>query len=666
MIKQKYRKSKEKVSKVRWKEKEMKFYIEEPAEISAAAIRGILEECGHSLAGSEVDSGAFGLSAARRAEKGYEIEKKGGKIRIAYGETLDFFRALGEVFAWGGEEEITRISSGCEGTHGVLYDCSRNGVLRIEQVKYYIRMQALMGLKYMYLYTEDTYEVEAFPYFGALRGRYTKDEIRECDEYAMLYGVELVPCIQTLAHLRTALRWPCMAGYRDDKDILIVGEEQTYRLIDEMLKSVREMYHSRRIHLGMDEAKFLGCGAYREKYGPAGQGELIKRHLDKVMELCRKHGLEPMIWSDMFFVTPGHGDYYGVGEEHEWPENERPDPDITLVYWDYYSHEEARYRRMANLHRKLTDKVVFACGAWIWNGLAPNYAKAMSSIEKGFQGLRGTGVQDSFLTLWLDNGAETPMDAGLPMMAYYSRCVYGENSGKTEDVWEEETEQWFRALTGGSWKNLLLLDRIDHIPGTSGDNREFANPSKMLFYQDPLVGIFDAQFEGAGLTEYYGKLSEMLKATLQKAEEQGENVNRAQTDLLEYYVLMSEVLEQKAGLGFRIRRAYLEADKKTLMLITEVEIPELSAKAAALRKAREKIWYREYKPNGYEVLDIRFSGVEARLRTAKERIKKYLDGSIRELPELKEERLPYLTERGTYPSCNLWENIVSAANIEGV
>lgn len=644
----------------------MKFYIEEPAEISAAAIRGILEQCGHSLAGSGVDSSAFGLSAARRAEKGYEIEKKGGKIRIAYGETLDFFRALGEVFAWGGEEEITRISSGCEGTHGVLYDCSRNGVLRVEQVKYYIRMQALMGLKYMYLYTEDTYEVEAFPYFGALRGRYTKDEIRECDEYAMLYGVELVPCIQTLAHLRTALRWPCMAGYRDDKDILIVGEEQTYRLIDEMLKSVKEMYHSRRIHLGMDEAKFLGCGAYREKYGPAGQGELIKRHLDKVMELCRKHGLEPMIWSDMFFVTPGHGDYYGVGGEHEWPENERPDPDITLVYWDYYSHEEARYRRMANLHRKLTDKVVFACGAWIWNGMAPNYAKALSTIEKGFRGLDGTGVRESFLTLWLDNGAETPMDAGLPMMAYYSRCVYGENSGKTEEVQREETEQWFRALTGDSWKDLLLLDGIDHIPGTSEENREFANPSKMLFYQDPLVGVFDGQFGENGLTEYYRELSGTLKGALERAKRREQNGNHSQAALLQYYVLMTEVLEHKAELGIRIRGAYLEEDKKALSHIAGTEIPQLIAKAGEMRKVREAIWYREYKPNGYEVLDIRFSGVEARLRTAGERITEYLEGRISALPELEEARLPYLTEKGVYPSCNLWEHIVSAANIEGV
>ena len=75
-----------------------------------------------------------------------------------------------------------------------------------------------------------------------------------------MFGIEMIPCVQTLAHLRTVLRWPAMMEYRDDEDILIVEEEKTYRLIDAMLKSLSEMYTSRRIHLGMDEAFYMGYG----------------------------------------------------------------------------------------------------------------------------------------------------------------------------------------------------------------------------------------------------------------------------------------------------------------------------------------------------------------------------------------------------------------------
>ena len=670
------------------------YIITKSCDVPEAAVREVLEERGHDVVicpekadGQSKESGCvqnvertFTLRIEKMSsgqQSGFEIRKSGDDIRFYHKERIDLFHGLGKLLAVLGEngpadsgssdmdlsdgdfsggissfEETFHIKSESHGSHGVLYDCSRNGVLRSERIKRYIRFQALMGLKCIYLYTEDTYEIKDYPYFGALRGRYKREEIQECDEYARLYGVELIPCIQTLAHLRTALRWPKMMSYRDDKDILMVGEEETYKLIEAMLESVKEMYHSRKIHLGMDEAWYLGYGKYRLKYGLAGQGELIKRHLDRVMELCKKHGFEPMICSDMFFVTAGHGDYYGVPAEYEWAENEKPDSDIALVYWDYYGHDPKRYERMAALHGKLTDKVVFACGGWIWNGIAPNYAKAMDSMRCGFEGIRCSRVKDTFLTLWLDNGAETPMDAGLPMMAYYSRQVYGENEGKSTEQQEKETEQWFAALTGMSWKEMLLFDRFDHIPGTTKENREFANPSKMLFYQDVLVGVFDGEFKEGELNGYYAELAERLE--------------RICGELFSYYALLARILSVKCDMGIRVRKAYLSGDKETLRSIAEQELPQLRELVGELRIQREKIWYREYKPNGYEVLDIHFSGVEARLRTAARRIKEYLDGEIKSIEELEEERLPYTAEEGVRSSCNLWENIVSAANIEGV
>ena len=672
----------------------MRFHMILCDDVPKAAVREVLEERGHDVvicpekADGQRKESNYGQKAegtfALRIEKissgqqsGFGIVKSGDDICLSYGERIDLFHGLGKLLAVlektrltdressvvglsddgfpddsASVEEAFHIKSESHGSHGVLYDCSRNGVLRSERIKRYIRLQALMGLKCIYLYTEDTYEIKDYPYFGALRGRYKKEEIQECDEYARLYGVELIPCIQTLAHLRTALRWPKMMSYRDDKDILMVGEEETYRLIEAMLMSVKEMYHSRKIHLGMDEAWYLGYGKYRLKYGLAGQGELIKRHLDRVMELCKKHGFEPMIWSDMFFVTAGHGDYYGVPAEYEWAENEKPDSDIALVYWDYYGHDPKRYERMAALHGKLTDKVVFACGGWIWNGIAPNYAKAIDSMRCGFEGIKNSKIKDTFLTLWLDNGAETPMDAGLPMMAYYSRQVYGEDEGKTKEQQEKETEQWFAALTGMSWKDMLLFDRFDHIPGTTKENREFANPSKMLFYQDVLVGVFDGEFEKGELNGYYAELAERLE--------------RICGELFSYYALLARILSVKCDMGIRVRKAYLSGDRETLRSISEQEFPQLRELVGELRIQREKIWYREYKPNGYEVLDIRFAGVETRLRTAARRLRQYLDGKIGRIEELEEKRLPYTTEQGVRSSCNLWEHIVSGANIEGV
>ena len=47
-----------------------------------------------------------------------------------------------------------------------------------------------------------------------------------------MFGVELVPCIQTLAHLHNALKWPGMDKIRDSADILQPEKEETYQFIE--------------------------------------------------------------------------------------------------------------------------------------------------------------------------------------------------------------------------------------------------------------------------------------------------------------------------------------------------------------------------------------------------------------------------------------------------
>ena len=54
-----------------------------------------------------------------------------------------------------------------------MLDCSRNAVFKKEEIKKFVSIIARMGYKELYLYTEDTYEIEGEEYFGYLRGKYT-------------------------------------------------------------------------------------------------------------------------------------------------------------------------------------------------------------------------------------------------------------------------------------------------------------------------------------------------------------------------------------------------------------------------------------------------------------------------------------------------------------
>lgn len=116
---------------------------------------------------------------------------------------------------------------------GIMLDCSRNAVMRIDELKKFVDLLQKMGYTYVLLYLEDTYEVEGQPYFGYMRGRYSLQELSELDRYVTNKGMELIPCIQTLAHLGI-FRWKNYAEIHDCNDILLCGNDKTYALIEDI------------------------------------------------------------------------------------------------------------------------------------------------------------------------------------------------------------------------------------------------------------------------------------------------------------------------------------------------------------------------------------------------------------------------------------------------
>ena len=124
-----------------------------------------------------------------------------------------------------------------------MLDCSRNAVMKPEQVMRFADIISSFGYNSIQLYTEDTYEIDGAPYFGYLRGRYTKEEIKAIDEHCMEKGVELIPCIQTLAHLNQIFRWSDYASIRDTDDILLEKKEVVSK--EDILELTKDMIYKK-------------------------------------------------------------------------------------------------------------------------------------------------------------------------------------------------------------------------------------------------------------------------------------------------------------------------------------------------------------------------------------------------------------------------------------
>ena len=184
-----------------------------------------------------------------------------------------------------------------------------------------------------------------------MRSRYSIEEMKEIDEFCTSIGIEAIPCIQTLAHMKTHFKWNTVPV--DCDDILLAEDERTYELIANMFKTLSSCFKSKRIHVGMDEAHLLGKGRYYHEHGYVPPHEIIKKHLEKVCELAQPYGYEILLWSDMF-IRIWNKDAYYVTEPKVVPKEivDSIPKEVRPVYWDYYHTEEETYDNMIDIHKQ--------------------------------------------------------------------------------------------------------------------------------------------------------------------------------------------------------------------------------------------------------------------------------------------------------------------------
>lgn len=314
-------------------------------------------------------------------------------------------------------------------TFGTMLDCSRNAVMTAESVRRWIDLTAKLGCNTLHLYMEDTYEVDSQPYFGHLRGRYSKAELKQIDAYAAAHGMQVIPCIQTLAHVNALFHWPVYREIRDAADILLTGDERTYALVDGMFRTLRECLRTNIINIGMDEADLLGLGKYLTLHGYRDRFSILMEHLRRVSEMAKKYGFELLMWGDMFFRLAG-GDYFTNFNQDpklgEIPEEVRQlvPENIHLVYWDYFSRDRQSYERNIDAHNAIKSGSWFAGGLWTWAGFAPHNTFSIATMREAMKACHAKGVENVVMTMWGDNGAECSKFAVLPAL-FIQRWIIG-------------------------------------------------------------------------------------------------------------------------------------------------------------------------------------------------------------------------------------------------
>ncbi len=508
---------------------------------------------------------------------------------------------------------------------GALICCASNGVMKVERVKELIDHLAKMGYNLLELCIDDMYKIESEPYFGYLRGGYTREEIREMDAYAISRGIELVPVAQTLAHLTNLVKIPHFSDIVDIDDILLIDEPKTYELIEKMFETLSRCFTSRKVNIGFDEAFKVGLGKHLDKHGYQNRITLLERHLKRVLEIAGKYGFRVHMWSDMFFRLVNKGNYCYDEKDRTIADEirDKVPENVEICYWDYYTDDESKYSQMITAHKQFERELWFSGGVWTWNGFAPQNGFALRSLRASMKQVKEHGIQNVLITMWGDDGHDCSYFSALPSL--YAAKQYADGNTDLEKI-----KQGFGELFGVAFDDFMLLD----LPTKNSKNPHADRPDnscKSLLYNDCFLGLKDYALQEVEHIPY-DDYAKQLHAVGQRMGQY-----RYLFDNLEALCL---ALDVKAELGLRTRTAYKAGDKTALQALIG-DYLEAEKRIEKFRNTLRHVWMTDNKPYGWDIQEIRLGGLRARLRDGAQRLQEYLDGVCSSIPELEETLLPY-------------------------
>ena len=572
--------------------------------------------------GFEIGSGI--TVEAKKADR-IGVSCSGGKAIILYKEKFHFFRYLGVLV-----EELKRSDTlsvyedSFFETVGVMIDTSRCAVPTVKSLSKLFDYLALFGYSTVFLYTEDTVELEGRPYFGYMRGRYTESELRAIDDYAYAYGIEVVPCLECYGHMEKYLMWPEAYPIRDTASVMMAREEKTFEFVEALIAKVSSCFRSRRVHIGMDEAWDMGRGKFLDKHGYVPPFQIFTEYMERLVEITSKYGLTPLMWSDMYFrIASDSHSYYDECVDVPEEVKEKIPKEVELVFWHYgEKHECDNY--MMKKHNELGRRVWFAGGLWGWIGHFPEHNYALSTTKYSLEACRNNSVTNMMTTIWTNDNAECDTFANLFGLCFTAELVY--DKGAKEDKFRRR----FEAVTGGSYDAFYTMSLYHN----KFDGREFASYSrrflgKPLFWQDIMEGLFDTHLFAYPMSGHYRECADKMKCA----------PSDKWSYLYELAYRIFDYLAVKCEIAEKLVPSYKNGDKATLGRISGELLPLLREKTDAVHTAHKAAWFASNKIIGWANLDVRYGGVKARCDTAKQLIDAYLAGELDAIDELDEERL---------------------------
>lgn len=291
-----------------------------------------------------------------RRKDAYILTVKKGKITLYYSSYSGFLNGAAVIkqlfmeLATGKNKvklsECVIYDSSKYSYRGLLVDCARH-FIPVAELKQTIKMMWLYKLNYLHLHLTDDQgwriEIKKYPLLtekGSVRSEtqlnlkgatdgmeygkglfYTQDELRELVDFAVRYGVEIVPEIDMPGHLLGAIsQYPYLScsgnavNVRNcwgvEKIIACASKDETFSFLTDIIDEVADIFPCRYFHVGGDEVpkdewkKCPSCQKKIKELGLKNENELQGWFENKVIDYLERKGKQALIWDENLGVSP--------------------------------------------------------------------------------------------------------------------------------------------------------------------------------------------------------------------------------------------------------------------------------------------------------------------------------------------------------------------------
>ena len=285
--------------------------------------------------------------------------------------------------------ELSIIDSPLLSIRGVSDDISRGQAPKIENLKKFIKELSHYKVNQYYLVNmQDMFKFVNHPEIGRERGSYSKEGLIELQDYARKHFVELIPIFQTIGQWENILSNPNYWKYGEfpGSNSLNMANEEVYKLLDEMIGELSEVFDSEYFHIGADESWDVGKVASKEYIDEIGMSKAYLNHYKRIYDIAKKYGYKKVIiYHDILYK---YDDIIG-----NLPK------DMIVMYWKYNTQNE--HPILLKL-RKIGLPVIVSPSIMDYNRIFPSFSKYEKNITNLIRVGYNNGAIGEITSSWGD------------------------------------------------------------------------------------------------------------------------------------------------------------------------------------------------------------------------------------------------------------------------